>query len=58
VPRGYLAVSGSSTTAWDEKGEISGSSVGGASAGDASFKVRMESLHLYMEGLPLNIEYY
>ena len=54
--QGYLAASGSSTTSWDGKDEISGSSVGGVSAGDASFKVKMESLHdptstnLYMEG--------
>jgi hypothetical protein len=42
---------------WDETGGISGGSVGGAStAGDATFKAKMESLHdptstnLYMEG--------
>jgi hypothetical protein len=52
-----LAASGSSTPSWDETGGISGASVGGAStAGDASFKAKMESLHdptstnLYMEG--------
>ena len=54
--QGNLAPSGSSTPSWDEQGEISGGSVGGSTAGDATFKAKMESLHdpmstnLYMEG--------
>ena len=55
--QGNLAPSGSSTPSWNEQDEISGGSVGGGStAGDATFKAKMESLHdpmstnLYMEG--------
>ena len=55
--QGNLAPSGSSSPSWNEQGEISGGSVGGGStAGDATFKAKMESLHdptstnLYMEG--------
>ena len=55
--QGNMAPSGPSTPSWDEQGEISGGSVGGGStAGDATFKAKMESLHdpmstnLYMEG--------
>jgi hypothetical protein len=55
--QGNLAPSGSSSPSWNEQGEISGDSVGGGStAGDATFKAKMESLHdpmstnLYMEG--------
>ena len=55
--QGNMALSGTSTPSWDEQGEISGGSVGGSStAGDVTFKAKMESLHdpmstnLYMEG--------
>ena len=55
--QGNLAPSGSSTPSWNEQDERSVCSVGdGSSAGDATFKAKMESLHdpmstnLYMEG--------
>ena len=54
--QGNLVPSGPSTPSWDEQGEISGSVGGGSTAGDATFKAKMESLHdpmstnLYMEG--------
>ena len=56
--------SGSSTPSWDEQGEISGSVGGGSTAGDATFKAKMESLHdpmstnLYMEGSVLAFKEY
>lgn len=60
--QGNLAPSGSSTPSWNEQDEISGGSVGGGStAGDATFKAKMESLHdpmstnLYMEGSVLTL---
>ena len=54
--QGNLAPSGTSTPSWDEQCELSGGLVGvGSTAGDATFKAKMKSLHdsmsmnLYME---------
>jgi hypothetical protein len=59
--QGNMAPSGPSTSSWDEQDEISGSVGGGSTAGDATFKAKMESLHdpmstnLYMEGSALTL---